>query len=172
MKPYCQVREIEYSFFFFCNFISGRAYLKEWSLVLYGTTINPDRRKRKLTINPVVTSPASYSASSVTMSSSSKIPTKIIPSTTTKPPLVTWSQVSVKSHQLPVQPTQETLSFIVHNDIDDKAEDDIPLSDSHRNIHEHRKFHLLSYIFHLFTINLKEQQSSYQLYSLTQSATS
>lgn len=27
--------------------LTGRAYLKEWTLVMYGTTSNPDRRKRK-----------------------------------------------------------------------------------------------------------------------------
>lgn len=26
---------------------AGRAYLKEWSLILYGTSVHPDRRKKK-----------------------------------------------------------------------------------------------------------------------------
>ena len=30
----------------YCH-LSGRAYLKEWTLILYGTEIHPDRRKRK-----------------------------------------------------------------------------------------------------------------------------
>jgi hypothetical protein len=30
---------------------SGRAYLKEWSLTFYGTSVNPDRRKKRTNIN-------------------------------------------------------------------------------------------------------------------------
>lgn len=36
----------------FISVFSGRAYLKEWSLTLYGTSVNPDRRKKKA-VKPV-----------------------------------------------------------------------------------------------------------------------
>jgi hypothetical protein len=91
----------------------GRAFLKEWTLILYGTSVNPDRRQSKSKVSPPTTNTKSdkpsvpLSTSTPTQDSSVRL---ILAQSVTKPPVFN----------------------IQHNNIDDSEEsEEIPLSDSH-----------------------------------------
>ncbi len=99
------------------RFFIGRAFLKEWTLILYGTSVNPDRRQSKLKVSPPTTN----------TNTNTKSDKPSVPSSTSTP-----AQDSSVRLILAQSVTKPPVFNIQHNNIDDSEEsEEIPLSDSH-----------------------------------------
>jgi hypothetical protein len=111
----------------------GRAFLKEWTLILYGTSVNPDRRQSKSKVSLPTTNTKSDKPS--------------VPLSTSTP-----TQDSSVRLILTQSVTKSPVLNIEHNNIDDSEEsEEIPLSDSHsKNMLHQGLDHLFDYYYYYY----------------------